>query len=35
MFQTNQIALLVEFTVGWVVNDPNAFVRYVNVATAP
>jgi HK97 family phage major capsid protein len=34
MFQTNQIALLVEFTVGWVVNDPNAFVRYVNTATA-
>lgn len=29
MWETNQIALLVEFTVGWIVQDPNAFVAYV------
>lgn len=29
MFQTNQIALLVEFTMGWIVLDEDAFVKYV------
>lgn len=30
MFQTNQIAILVEFIMGWVVLDTDAFVRYTN-----
>ena len=30
MWQTNQIAVLAECTFGWIVNDPEAFVRYKN-----
>lgn len=29
MWQTNQIAVLAEATFGWVVNDPEAFTRYL------
>lgn len=35
MFETNQIALLVEFTLGWIVGEPDAFVRYTAPAEAP
>lgn len=31
MFQSNQIALLVEFTMGYVVHNPEAFVKYVDL----
>ena len=34
MFQTNQIALLVEFTMGWIVLDENAFVKYTDGSVA-
>lgn len=32
MWQTNQIALLVEVTFGWIVGDLDAFVKYTHVA---
>jgi len=30
MWQTNQVALLVECTFGWVVNDLDAFAKVIN-----
>lgn len=33
MWQTNQIAILAEATFGWYVNDTDAFVKYVDVAS--
>lgn len=33
MWQTNQVAVLAECTFGWIVNDPEAFVRYKNTVT--
>lgn len=35
MFQTNQIALLIEVTFGWLVNDVDAFVAYDLPAVTP